>query len=258
VKLLHTSDWHVGKHLRGKSRIDEHRAVLAEIVEIVVAEAIDLVVVAGDLFDSATPTPESQELVYRTLLDLARSGAQVAVIAGNHDNARALRAVRPVFAGCGVQVVTHPTRPEEGGLFTFVAKDGAAVDLALLPFVSQRGIVTADDLMTAEAADHAVAYADRLRQVITSMCVGFHPEKVNVLATHAFVLGAQSGGGERPAHLVESYAIQAAAFPAGAGYVALGHLHRAQRMHGATSIHYCGSPLQLDFSEVMDRAKARC
>src|SRR3954451_899892 len=98
VTLLHTSDWHVGKAIRGASRADEHRAVLAEIAELVGAHDADVVVVAGDLFDSATPSPESEQIVYEALLALASTGATVVVIAGNHDNARGLRAVAPLLA----------------------------------------------------------------------------------------------------------------------------------------------------------------
>lgn len=254
MKLLHTSDWHVGKTLRGNSRIDEHRAVLAEIVDVAAAEQVDLVLVAGDLFDTAAPSPESQQLVYRTLLAFAEPGAQVAVISGNHDNARALRAVRPVFAGCGVQVLSEPARPDAGGLLSFVARDGTPVNVAMLPFVSQRGIVKADQLMTGEAFDHALVYAQRLGALIAALCRPFTADAVNVLMAHAFVLGGVTGGGERAAHLVDEYAVQAPVFPASAGYVALGHLHRAQSLAGATALHYCGSPLQLDFGE-SDQAK---
>jgi exonuclease SbcD len=97
MKLLHTSDWHVGKSIRGASRAEEHTAVLAEIAGIAHREGVDLIVVAGDLFDSSTPAPESEEIVYRSLLALAKTGADVAVIAGNHDNARRLRAISPLL-----------------------------------------------------------------------------------------------------------------------------------------------------------------
>ena len=249
MKLLHTSDWHVGKQLRGNSRATEHRAVLAEMRAIAEAEQVDLVLVAGDLFDTSAPSPESQEIVYETLLGFARTGAEVAVVSGNHDNARALRAVRPVFAGVGVQLLTEPARPDQGGMHRFTARDGTPVNVAMLPFVSQRGIVKADQLMSGEAFDHSLAYAFRLQQLIHAMCQPFDAQSVNILMAHAFVLGGATGGGERAAHLVEEYAVQAAAFPVAAGYVALGHLHRAQSIAGPTAMHYCGSPLQLDFGE---------
>ena len=78
MRLLHTSDWHVGKSIRGASRADEHRAVLGEIASIAQSEDVNLVIVAGDLFDSASPSPESEEIVYQALLELAASGVQIA------------------------------------------------------------------------------------------------------------------------------------------------------------------------------------
>ncbi|MGH9270675.1 MAG: exonuclease SbcCD subunit D [Ilumatobacteraceae bacterium] len=249
MKLLHTSDWHVGKTIRGISRAEEHRAVLAEIAGIAEAEAVDLVIVAGDLFDTSTPSPESEDIVYRALLALAGSAAQVAVISGNHDHPRRLSAVAPLLELGRIRLVTEPTRPDEGGVLALTADDGSYVRLAMLPFVSKRGIVRSADLMGAEAFENAQRYSDRVRLEIDALCSGFGADTVNVLAAHAFVLGATTGGGERPAHLVEEYAVTAASFPPTIGYGALGHLHRAQRVPAGPPLHYCGSPLALDFGE---------
>ncbi len=250
MRALHTGDWHVGKHIRGRSRADEHRRVLREIGDTVRQENIDLVLVAGDLFDTAAPSPESQGIVYDALLDFAKNGADVAVIAGNHDNAHVWRVLRPLFARSGVHVLSEVARPDDGGVRSITARDGTRVNLAMVPFVSKRGIVRADQLMNGAAFDNALLYAHRMTQLIAALCAGFQPDAVNVLMAHAFVLGGASGGGERTAHVAEEYALQSPAFPATASYVALGHLHRPQAIAGATAIHYCGSPLQLDFGEV--------
>jgi exonuclease SbcD len=249
MKLLHTSDWHVGKSIRGVSRADEHQGVLDEIAAIAEREQVDVIVVAGDLFDSSAPTPESEEIVYRALLALARTGAAIIVIAGNHDSPRRLRAVAPLLELGRVHVVAEPTRPDDGGLLTLRTSGGTNVRLALLPFVSKRGIVRAEHLISRDAFEHALAYSERLRQLIDVLCVGFTADTVNVLVAHAFVLGATTGGGERPAHLVEEYAVTAQSFPPTIGYGALGHLHRPQRIPAGPTLHYCGSPLQLDFGE---------
>lgn len=249
MKLLHTSDWHVGKPIRGASRADEHRAVLAEIAAIAERETVDLVIVAGDLFDSATPGAEAEEIVYRALLDLARTGAEVAVIAGNHDHARRLQAIAPLLALGRVHLVAEPTRPADGGVRTLTTDAGTPVRLALLPFVSKRGIVRAQHLVDRAAFENAQLYSDRLRLLVDHLCREFRDDAVNLLAAHAFVLGGTAGGGERAAHLVDEYAITAQAFPPTIGYAALGHLHRAQRIPGGAPLHYCGSPLQLDFGE---------
>ncbi len=247
MKLLHTSDWHVGKTIRGASRADEHTAVLAEIAQIAAREEVDLVIVAGDLFDSAAPSAEAERIVYRALLDLADTGAQVAVIAGNHDNPRRLRAVAPLLRLGQIHVVAEPARPDDGGVIGLRTRDSTDVRVSMLPFVSKRGIVRARHLMADQAFENAQNYSQRLRLLIQQLCEPFHGDTVNIFTTHAFVLGGQTGGGERPAHLVEEYAVTAQSFPVSIGYGALGHLHRPQRV--LARLHYCGSPLQLDFGE---------
>lgn len=252
MRLLHTSDWHVGKAIRGHSRADEFRAVLAEIATVADSEAVDLVLVAGDLFDTAAPTAESERIVYDALLDLA-DAAPVLVIAGNHDSPRRLDAVAKLLALGRITVATTPRAPADGGLARLEV-GGTPVQVALLPFVSQRAIVRSDALMSSEAFEHAQTYSERMRAVLAAMTAGFSSDSVNLVLAHAFVVGGALGGGERPAHIVDEYAISAVDLPATATYVALGHLHRAQAIAGATSIHYSGSPLQLDFG---DRTEAK-
>ena len=250
MRLLHTSDWHVGKAIRGHSRADEHRAVLAEIVGLAADNSVDLVLVAGDLFETAAPSAEAEGIVYRALLELAGTGAEVAVIAGNHDNGRKLEAVAPVFEAAGrVHVVSQPLGSDKGGVLRLQTRGGEDVRLAMLPFVSQRGIVKAKHLMDLQAYENAQNYAERMRRVIEALASGFESDTVNVLMAHAFVHGGRLGGGERAAHFIDDYALSAQAFPAEAGYVALGHVHRPQRIAGPGQIHYCGSPLQFDFGE---------
>jgi exonuclease SbcD len=253
VKFLHTSDWHVGKRIRGHSRADEHRAVFAEMTELAAAEQVDLVLVAGDLFETAAPTAESELIVNQALLGFAEI-APVMVIAGNHDNPRRLAAVEPLLKLGRITMVAEPRSPDDGGVATITADDGTPVHVALLPFVSQRSIIRAGDLMSGAGFENAQTYGERMQRVIEALCSRFEPDHVNILMAHAFVHGGSSGGGERPAHLVDEYALATPDFPPSASYVALGHLHRAQQMLGATAIHYCGSPLQLDFGE-QDQAK---
>ncbi len=245
---MHTSDWHVGKAIRGHSRADEHRAVLAEIVGIAQRESVDLVIVAGDLFETAAPSPEAEAIVYQAFLQLSQQ-APVVSIAGNHDNPRRLEAVAPLLQLGRVTMLTEAAAPDAGGVITLNIADGTPVNIALLPFVSQRAIVRADQLMNDPAYKLAQTYADRLAIVVKALSAGFSAEAVNLIVAHAFVQGGEVGGGERAAHLVDEYAVPAVSFPPTASYVALGHLHRPQAVRGATAMHYCGSPLQLDFGE---------
>jgi exonuclease SbcD len=252
MRFLHTGDWHVGKLLRGRSRADEHRAVLSEIVDIARDQGVDVALVAGDLFDTSSPTAESEEIVYRALLALARVTEWVVVIAGNHDNPRRLEAVAPLMQLTNIRVLSSWARPEGGGVLTLQTKLGAA-RLALLPFLSQRNIIKADDLMLRDASDHAGTYAERASRIIRALCSDAPaPKTVNLLVAHAMVYGGVMGGGEREAHTIFEYSVPASAFPPSLHYTALGHLHRAQRIPGACPIWYAGSPLQLDFGETED------
>jgi len=250
MRLLHTSDWHVGKLMRGASRADEHRAVLREVAGVAAAEAVDLVLVAGDLFETAAPGPESERVVYEALLQLA-AVAPVLVIAGNHDNPRRLEAVAPLLSLGRVQVLGQVARPDDGGVVE-VDAGGTPVRVALVPFVSKRGIVRADALMRDAAHELSQAYDERLRAVVGALTESFDADAVNVVCAHAFAAGGTAGGGERSVHTIEDYSVGAQAFPVTAQYVALGHLHRPQDIPGPTRIRYSGSPLQLDFGETAD------
>jgi DNA repair protein SbcD/Mre11 len=248
MRLLHTSDWHVGKALRGRSRAAEHAAVLAEIAAVAERDAVDLVIVAGDLFDSATPTPEAERIVYRGLLDLAEGGRPVIVVAGNHDSAQRLAAVAPLSEASGIHVASTVRPPGDGGVVE-IAAGGERARVALLPFPSQRYVVTADLLLSGDAADAHAAYADRAVRILRALTGGFRADTINLVVAHLMVIGGTLGGGERGAHTVFDYWVPATAFPAAAQYVALGHLHRCQHLAGPAPLHYCGAPLQLDFGE---------
>jgi DNA repair protein SbcD/Mre11 len=249
MRILHTSDWHVGKVLKGQSRLDEHLAVLAELVEIARAERPDLVIVAGDLFDTAAPNPDSTRIVTRALSALRNSGAAVVAIAGNHDNGAALDALRPWADAAGITLRgTVRDRPGEH-VIEGVTGDGEAWRLVALPFLSQRYAVRATEMFSLSAAEANQTYADHLGRLLAVLCEGFAADTVNLVATHLTVFGAKSGGGERDAHTIQAYAVPATVFPAAAHYVALGHLHRAQAVPGPCPVRYSGAPLAIDFGE---------
>lgn len=248
MRFLHTADWHVGKTLRGRSRADEHRAVLGEIAAIADDREVDAVLVAGDLFETAAPSPESEEIVYQALLALSKA-RPVVVVAGNHDNPRRLQAVQPLLGLANVHALASVARPDEGGVVELQARSGEKANIVLLPFVSQRGIIHADALMNDAAAKLAAEYADRMARVLAALCANTPKDGVNLVLAHAMVHGGTMGGGERSAHTVFAYSVPTGAFPSNFHYVALGHLHRQQRLEGACPIHYSGSPLQLDFGE---------
>jgi exonuclease SbcD len=251
VKILHTSDWHVGRRIRGRDRSDEHRAVLAELVTIAAGAEVQLVVVAGDVFDMSAPTPVAEQIVWRGLLALAEV-APVVVIAGNHDNPGRLEAVSPLLELGRIVVCSEPSPPDRAGVMTY---DELGIKVAMLPFVSQRGIVRAEQIMGSDPDQHAGAYEERIKRLIEALTASMTPDTVNLLAGHLTVHGAQEGGGERQAHIF-GYAVPASVFPGHLSHVALGHLHRQQKVPHGGSVWYSGSPLQLDFGEVDDRKGA--
>jgi exonuclease SbcD len=254
MRILHTGDWHVGRLLRGRSRADEHAAVLAEIAEIAGDQQVDLVLVAGDLFDTAAPTPESERIVYQALLDLAGTGASVIVISGNHDSERRLQAVAPLLHLGRVITRAVFARPDAGGVLAVDSRDGRERALvAALPFLSQRHVVRADELMAQDQVQSNLQYAERVRRLLTALTQGFSGDTVNLVLAHGTMAGAEPTGSERASQTVFDYALDATVIPATTTYAALGHLHRQQLVPGPAPTWYSGSPLMLDFGETADR-----
>lgn len=251
MKVLHTSDWHVGRMLKGRDRSGEHAAVLDEIAVIAREASVDLVIIAGDLFESAAPAPDAERIVYRALLALA-DVAPVVVVSGNHDNDRRLAAVEPLLGLSRITTRSMLAKPDEGGILGIETASGERAQIALLPWIGQRYIVRAEELMTLDADQHTGLFAERLVGIVSHLCASFAEDTVNVIAGHAMVAGGTLGGGERLAHTIFEYCLSATGFPASAHYVALGHLHRCQQLGAQPPVWYCGSPLQLDFGETED------
>ncbi|WDZ87666.1 exonuclease SbcCD subunit D [Micromonospora cathayae] len=250
MKILHTSDWHVGKVLKGRSRAEEHKQVLAQVIEVARRERPDLVIVAGDLYDNGAPTPEATRLVTRALTALRRTGADVVAIGGNHDNGPALDALRPWAEAAGITLRGSVRESPDELIVDGTTRDGERWQLAALPFLSQRYAVRAVEMYELTAAEATQTYADHLGRVIGRLTEGFtEPDRVHLVTAHLTVVGAAAGGGERDAHTVMGYAVPATVFPGTAHYVALGHLHRAQRVDGPCPVRYSGSPIAIDFGE---------
>jgi exonuclease SbcD len=250
VKFLHTADWHVGKTLKGRDRLEEQKAVLAEIAGIAEANQVDAVLVAGDVYDSSVPSAPAQNLVIQALLRMRRAGAQVIVIAGNHDHGPTFEAYRPLMGEVGITLAGAVRTPERGGVVRFAARsDGADIQVAVLPFLSQRWAVRAAEIVANTPAENVRAYDEQVRQVITSLASGFAGGTVNVVMSHLTCIGGVFGGGERPAQSIFEYSVPATIFPVSAHYVALGHLHRRQVLPAHAPVHYSGSPIAVDFGE---------
>jgi len=250
MRILHTSDWHVGKVLKGRDREKEHTRVLAEIIEIATSEKPDLIILAGDLYDSAAPSPASTRLVTRALSALRRTGARVVAIGGNHDNGAALDALRPWADAAGIELRGSVSDKPADLIIKGTTGGGESWQVVALPFLSQRYAIRAAEMYELTAAEASQTYADHIARLIGKLSEGFaEPGTVNLLTAHLTVVGATAGGGEREAHTVMGYAVPATVFPPNAHYVALGHLHRAQSVIGPCPVRYSGSPLAIDFGE---------
>ena len=250
MKLLHTSDWHVGKTLKGRNRLDEQRAVIAQIIGIAREHQPDAVLIAGDLYDASAPSAHAQQLVVQALLALRDTGAQVIAIAGNHDSAATFDAYRPLMGAVGITFVGSVRTADRGGVVSFNARStGERVNVAVLPFLSQRYAVRAAQLISSTPSEMSRDYDDMVREVITNLAESFSADAVNVVMAHLTVTGGTFGGGERAAQSIFEYNVPASAFPAEAHDVALGHLHRRQTLPAACPVVYSGSPFAVDFGE---------
>ena len=250
MKFLHTADWHVGKTLKGRDRLDEQRAVLAEIAAVAEANQVDAVLVAGDVYDLSAPSAAAQQLVVQTLLRMRRTGAEVIVIAGNHDHGPTFEAYRPLMGVAGITVTGAYKSAERGGVVRFTARsDGAPAQVAVLPFLSQRYAVRAAEIVANSPSENVRAYDEQMRQVIASLTAGFGGDTVNLVMSHLTCVGGKLGGGERSAQSIFEYSVPAVIFPVTAHYVALGHLHRRQSLPAPAPVHYSGAPLAVDFGE---------
>ena len=254
LRILHTGDWHIGQTLRGYARDREHRAVLDGVVRIAVEREVDLLVVAGDVYDGQNPSGTSQRLFYDMLATLhrLRPDMGVVVVAGNHDAASRLEAPHPLLEAFGVQVVGSVRR--RGG--------GVDADRHLVP-VRIRGDVAAHVLAVSyptaaclpplEAEGDGSPVARAVRSLYDELWTSTHHRHggVPVVVTgHLHVAGGiESEGAERRILVGGAHAVGHDVFPSEADYVALGHLHRAQRV-GRDIVRYSGSLIPLSAAEM--------
>lgn len=251
MRFLHTADWHLGRTIRGRSRIAEFEAVLAELCAVARDRSVDVVLVCGDIYDSTSPPPEAERLLTTTLRDLVRAGIEVVLIAGNHDHPRRLEALGRLAELLGVHVQSSIRGPEEGGVIV-IERGGETAKVAAIPWVPE-GRAADIEAVLGPREEAFQGYAGQLAELYRHFATAFTSESVNILMAHVFVDGAQVAavdGSERRLHIGQTYAVPPAAIPTSAHYTALGHIHQPQAIVGAPSpAAYSGSLLQLDFGE---------
>jgi DNA repair protein SbcD/Mre11 len=249
VRFLHTADWHVGKPLRGRSRLDEYAKALDQVAAIAVERKVDAVLVAGDVFDSPAPPPEAEKLVYDFFARLLPERIACVVIAGNHDHPRRLAALAALLERLQIHVRPEVRPPGEGGVVRLGSRDGREeAAIAVLPFVPERKVVDACAVMDAEYTWYE-AYSGRIEQMLAALARSLPATTVNVLLAHLLVDGARVGTGERELHLGQVYGVNPQQLPSSVQYIGLGHLHRPQEVLAPAKTLYAGSLLELDFGE---------
>lgn len=247
MRFLHTSDWHLGKTLKGRSRADEHEAALAEILGIVRSEKVDCVLITGDVWDSQAPPPDAERLAFNFFSQLPSLNVQAIVIGGNHDHPKRLTAIRDVLELIDIHVRPEPARPSEGGVVE-IEKNGERVHIAVLPFVTAGRVEDAAKLM-GEEDERYKEYKDRIGDMFDVLTGSFSSRTINLLLAHLYADGAETSRSEREVHIAKPYAVSPQRFPSTAHYIALGHLHRPQELNAPSRTLYAGSILQLDFGE---------
>ncbi|MCX5819007.1 MAG: exonuclease SbcCD subunit D C-terminal domain-containing protein [Deltaproteobacteria bacterium] len=258
MKVLHTSDWHIGRTLYGRQRYEEFEAFLDWLAGLIEKESINVLLVAGDVFDNSTPGNHAQELYYRFLCRVAASSNRhVVVTAGNHDSPSFLNAPRELLKFLNVHVVGCPSDPPADELIVIDGPDREPrLIVCAIPYLRDR------DIRTAEAGE---SVEDKERKIIEGIRAHYRrvceaaeekrallKQPVPIVAMgHLFAAGGRTvdGDGVRELYIGSLAQVRTDVFPACIDYLALGHLHIPQIVGGSDFIRYSGSPLPIGFGE---------
>lgn len=257
MKVLHTSDWHLGQYFhKQKSRAAEHAQFIEWLLQQVVLYQIDAVIVAGDVFDTGSPPSYARKLYAHFIHQLHRLGCQLIVLAGNHDSVAMLEESKPLIEALKVQVIAdvNPTdvSPQVVVLHNRQGEPGAVV--MAIPFLRPQSLVTsvAGQTSASKQASLQQAITDHYMQTYTAakQVQQALAQPVPIVATgHLTACHIQATGSEREIYIGTLAAFPAASFPP-ATYIALGHIHRPQRVAQQEHIRYCGAPIPLSFDEL--------
>ncbi len=257
MKILHTSDWHIGRMLYGRTRYDEFSMFLNWLAEFIENHSIDILVIAGDIFDTTTPSHRAQQLYYRFLHRICTSSDRhVAVTGGNHDSPSFLDAPKQLLQALNVHVTgCMPENPEDEVIVIRDRTGQAKAVICAVPFLRDRDIRTAGPGETARDKDLKLIRGIRkhyeLIAEIAKKKLEEHGEIPVVGMGHLFAAGGSTtdGDGVRELYVGSLAHVGADIFPGIFDYVALGHLHSAQKVAQKNHIRYSGSPLPMGFGE---------
>ncbi|WP_024622324.1 metallophosphoesterase family protein [Metaclostridioides mangenotii] len=261
MRFIHTSDWHLGKTLEGHSRIDEQEKFCEDFIELVDEKNIDLVIIAGDIYDTYNPSAQAERLFYKTVSRLADNGRRcVFIISGNHDNPDRLSAAVPLALEQGIIILGKPNSSAELGEYKkfkiIEAKEGCTklningedVTILSLPYPSEKRL---NDLIEDNDTEEKrqSSYSEKVGNIFRELEKNFDEESINIAVSHIFITGGDSSDSERPIQLGGSLLVEKKDLPDRADYIALGHLHKPQKASEYFSAYYSGSPLQYSKSE---------
>ena len=257
MRILHTSDWHLGQHFMGKSRQAEHQALIDWLLAQVDAHAVDAVLIAGDIFDTGAPPSYARELYSDLVVKLHRAGVALLLLGGNHDSVATLGESRALLAVLSTTVVAAVGGPANHVVVLPQRNGDAGCIVCAVPFVRPRDVLQSQAGQSAQekqqglqaaiqAYYQSVVDAGRAQQTALHNTLG---RVVPLMATgHLTTVGASSNESVREIYVGSLDAFPTAAFPP-VDYIALGHIHKPQKVGGLNHIRYCGSPIPLGFDE---------
>jgi exonuclease SbcD len=253
-RVLHTADWHLGKLLGDLSREEEHARFLAFLLETIAAEKVDLLIVAGDIFDSANPPQSALRQYYEFLSKLyAAGGCAVVIVAGNHDSPMQLESPREVLKTLGATVVGAV---QDDPVILLPDEESPRLAVAAIPFLRDRDLRSGQMGQGEDAIRKALVAGIAKRYSDAGETVGKLPVPALAIG-HLTVAGASTAESEREIHIGGLGSVTTEIFPQSFDYVALGHLHRPQSCEDDDRVRYSGSPIPLSFSEAEDNKEVR-
>jgi len=266
MKILHTSDWHIGRSLYGRKRYEEFEAFLTWLAKTIQQNEFDALLVAGDVFDTSAPSNRAQELYYRFLCRVAASSCRhVVVVAGNHDSPSFLNAPKELLKALDVHVVGSSTEsPEDEVLVLRNVQDAPELIVCAVPYLRDRDIRMAEAGESVEDKERKLIDGIRNHYVTVAALAEQKRKELDadiriVAMGHLFTTGGQTvdGDGVRELYVGSLAHVTAGIFPSSLNYVALGHLHVPQKVNGSETIRYSGSPLPMGFGEAKQK-KSLC
>lgn len=250
-RVLHTSDWHLGQYFYGKSRFKEHQAFINWLVEQVIVNQIDAVIVAGDIFDTGTPPSYARELYFEVIAKLQKVNCQLVLLAGNHDSVAMLSEAKKLLSQMSCTVIASANSITNDQLIELYNNEGElGAVVCAVPFIRPRDIVVSRAGQSAQEKQMSLqqAIAEHYQTLFNDAKL-LADGKVPIIATgHLTTVGVTSSDSVRDIYIGTLEAFNANAFPP-ADYIALGHIHKSQKVAKSEHIRYCGSPIPLSFDE---------